>query len=95
VRYTVQVQSGALKALAHLPPTLRARAIAKIDALAVNPCPPGTRELAGGLKGICRIRVGDYRVAFTVDHEAERVIVWAVGHRRSFYDELARLDVNR
>ena len=38
-----------------------------------------------GEKGLFRIRVGDYRVIYTVRDEVLLVIVVKVGHRREVY----------
>ena len=38
-----------------------------------------------GEKGLIRIRVGDYRVIYTVRDEVLLVIVVKVGHRREVY----------
>ena len=32
-----------------------------------------------------RLRVGDYRVVYAVQHDARRVVLLRVGHRRSVY----------
>ncbi len=32
-----------------------------------------------------RLRIGDYRVIYSVDDAAERVAIVAVGHRREIY----------
>ena len=36
-------------------------------------------------EGMYRLRVGDYRIVYEVDREAERIIIYAVGHRREIY----------
>jgi len=35
--------------------------------------------------GCFRYRIGDYRVIYTLDHTAEKLIVLKVGHRRDVY----------
>lgn len=62
-----------------------ARAI--LDRLAVAPTRYG-RRLGRSLAGLWRIRVGDYRVAYTVNEKARRVTVWAVRHRKNIYRTL-------
>lgn len=46
------------------------------------------KPLGGPLKGLRRIRVGDYRIAYQV--QEAHVIVWAVKHRKDIYQELKR-----
>ena len=42
--------------------------------------------LAGHLRGLLKLRIGDYRVAYTVDHDARIIVVHMIGHRRDIYD---------
>jgi mRNA interferase RelE/StbE len=39
-----------------------------------------------GVRGLFRKRVGDYRIAFTLDFEKDEVAVLRIGHRSKFYD---------
>ena len=57
--------------------------IRAIDELAENPRPRNSRKLRG--KEGWRIRVGDYRVIYEIDDEAQEVLVLDVGHRRDVY----------
>jgi mRNA interferase RelE/StbE len=41
--------------------------------------------LTGGWSGLYRLRVGDYRIIYDLDHTARRVVVVAIGHRREVY----------
>ena len=38
-----------------------------------------------------RLRVGDYRLIYEIDRQANRVIVLHIGHRKNVYDEFSRL----
>ncbi len=60
------------------------RVVAAIRALAEQPRPSGTRKLAGSEQAY-RIRVGDYRVVYTVDDQERIVSVDRVRHRREAY----------
>ncbi|HEU4701168.1 MAG TPA: type II toxin-antitoxin system RelE/ParE family toxin, partial [Conexibacter sp.] len=55
-----------------------------ITLLAEDPRPPAARALRGrpGL----RVRVGDYRIVYTVADDVLLIVVVAVGHRRDVYD---------
>jgi mRNA interferase RelE/StbE len=46
--------------------------------------PPGAKMLTGS-HGLWRIRVGDYRIVYTIDDQRNVVRVSAVGHRRDVY----------
>jgi mRNA interferase RelE/StbE len=52
--------------------------------LAEDPRPPGARALQGrpGL----RVRVGDYRIIYTVEDDVLLVVVVRLGHRRDVYE---------
>jgi mRNA-degrading endonuclease RelE of RelBE toxin-antitoxin system len=40
------------------------------------------------LRGVLRLRVGSYRVSYTIDETARVVDVWRVGHRSTFHKRL-------
>ena len=52
-----------------------------------TPVPPGCRKLAG-TSDRYRIRVGDYRMVYSVDDGKVTVLVLAIGHRREVYEGL-------
>ena len=62
----------------------RRRVARRIDALALNPLPSGVQKLKGG-HDIWRLRVGDFRVLYTVAQEVVTVTVVRVRHRREVY----------
>jgi mRNA interferase RelE/StbE len=67
-----------------LPPEIRSRITRTFLALEQDPRPPGVAKLSGTANG-WRIRVGDYRILFEVDDEAQTVLVLRVAHRREAY----------
>lgn len=42
-------------------------------------------KLTGELRGLCKLRVGTYRVIYTVDREENQLVIHLVGHRRDIY----------
>lgn len=60
------------------------QAFARIDALAENPRPDGVRRLPGA-DDQYRIRIGDYRVTYSIDNRILTVLVIRVGNRRGIY----------
>ena len=38
-----------------------------------------------------RLRIGDYRAIYEIDHDTERVLILFMGHRREVYDDFSRL----
>jgi mRNA interferase RelE/StbE len=83
-RYSVEIESTARKCLNGVDPLHRARILRVLAALEHDPRPPGARQLAGS-DGLWRVRVGDYRVIYSIEDRRLVVIVIRVGHRREVY----------
>ncbi len=81
--YTVEIKRSAEKEMDRLPAKIHKNVANKILALENNARPPGSIKLQGG-DGY-RLRVGDYRVLYTIDDQARRVFVYSVAHRREAY----------
>ncbi len=81
--YRVTVTPAADKVIARLPKDLRARVTARLVALSANPRPTGSIKLSG--QDAYRIRVGDYRIIYTIHDDRLIVLVVDVGHRRDVY----------
>ena len=82
--YSVTLSRSARKELQKLPPQLVERIFPKIESLAVQPRPAGCKKLQGG-QSLWRIRVGDYRVVYSLDALRELVDIVAVRHRSEAY----------
>ncbi len=82
--YHIEVTSAARRDLAALSHDVLRRIDAHIRALAEQPYPPGAQKLQGG-EGLFRIRIGDYRLIYTVEHHRLVVLIVRVGHRRNIY----------
>jgi len=86
-KYQVVVSPRAerdLKKLRRQNPRDYARVMEAIRSLADDSRPPGTKPLTGR-QGSWRLRVGDYRVIYTIDDAALVVTVLGVAHRREVY----------
>jgi mRNA interferase RelE/StbE len=82
--YTVQFTQSAHRDLLRLPAEVIRRIIAALERLAADPRGRGTRKLVGGT-GSYRLRVGEYRVIYSVQ-DAERIIlVTRIRHRKDVY----------
>ncbi len=83
-RYRIELRPAAVRALRKLDPQVRRRVQGAIALLADDPRPPAARALRGrpGL----RVRVGDYRIIYTVADDVLLVVVVTLGHRRDVYD---------
>ena len=63
--YAVTIHTPAKKSLCRLPDNIQTRIARAMLALEINPRPSGVVKLAG--QEAWRIRVGDYRVIFTIN----------------------------
>jgi mRNA interferase RelE/StbE len=82
--YRVEILDSALRQLEKLPRDQRDRIREHIRELATNPRPHGSIKLKGE-DDLYRIRVGDYRVIYTIRDDELIVLVLRVGHRREVY----------
>jgi mRNA interferase RelE/StbE len=87
VPYSIAILPAALRVLATLPTADKKRLSRKIDQLAQDPRPPGTKRLRGKREYL-RLRSGNYRVIYTVEDDRQMVLVVKVGHRREIYGRL-------
>lgn len=74
---------SAQKELLSLPKPIAKKIFQKITFLTKNPYVQGSQKLEEG-KGY-RIRMGDYRVVYTVDKKSKTVCIFKIGHRRESY----------
>ncbi|MGH3826245.1 MAG: type II toxin-antitoxin system RelE family toxin [Pseudonocardiaceae bacterium] len=86
-RYRIEITRDALRALAKLDKPIRRRVQAAIDQLGEQPRPAGVIALQG-LRGAYRLRVGNYRVVYTVEDRQLVILVVDLGHRREIYRDL-------
>lgn len=86
-RYDVQLSKGAAKELRKLDRPVQARILAVLTLLQDEPRPSTVKALSGHA-GYLRVRVGDYRIVYTVEDDRLVVLVLAVGHRGEIYRTL-------
>ena len=82
-RYRIEVRPAAIRELRKLGPGVRPRIEGAIALLAQDPRPPASRPLRG--RPGYRVRVGDYRIIYTIQDDVLLVVVVALGHRRDIY----------
>ena len=83
--YRVEVKPSARKELERLSNPVIARIIRRLETLVHNARPPGCKKLKGGDRE-WRLRVGDYRVVYTVDDQKLLVEVTRIRHRSQVYE---------
>ena len=82
--YRIELRPAAARALRKLDPVVRPRIQGAIGLLADDPRPPASRPLRG--RPGYRVRVGDYRIIYTVADDVLLIAVVTLGHRREVYD---------
>ncbi len=82
--FTITFARSARKELEALDKAVIGRVFTKIEALTEEPRPAGCKKLVGQ-NDLWRIRVGDFRVIYTIDDEGKVVDVVAIRHRREAY----------
>ncbi len=85
--FEISFARSARKELEDLPVELADRVLTRIEKLMDNPRPRGATKLRGR-KNLWRIRVGDYRVVYSIDDEAELIDITHIRHRRDVYRDL-------
>lgn len=83
VSYQIEMRPAALRALKRIDQQDQARIRGAIALLAADPRPPGATSLKGrpGL----RVRIGNYRIIYTIEDDKLLIVVVALGHRREIY----------
>ena len=79
----LRLSSKAQKELDRLEDRIALRISQKIYQLSNEPYGQNSQKLGGG-KGY-RIRIGDYRVVYTIDKTAKEITVIRIRHRRDVY----------
>ena len=79
------LSSQAKRELDRLHGDIHIRLISNIEHLAENPRPHGCLKIQGTVNE-WRIRVGEYRVVYTIDDSVKEILICKVGHRRNVYE---------
>lgn len=83
-RYEIMLAPTAARALQQLETVFQRRIAAAIERLTEDPRPHSAKRLAG-TAGLWRIRVGAYRVIYTIEDDTLLILVVKLGPRRSVY----------
>ena len=82
--YRVEIARSAEKQLRKIPRQDQKRLGRAMLALADEPFPTGTRKLTG-YDDVYRVRVGRYRILYSVSNARLIVLVLKIGHRKEVY----------
>ncbi|QNJ58085.1 RelE-like toxin [Gordonia phage Bunnybear] len=82
--YDLRITTSAAKSLMKLPRVEQKRIRSAIDGLTTDPRPHGVTKLSGTTDSY-RIRVGNYRIVYTIDDGELIIVVVRIGHRKEIY----------
>ena len=83
-KYSVAFKKSALKELENLPRQVVGRIAAAIEKLGDDPRPTGCKKLKG-YENLWRIRIGDYRVLYSIEDDVLTVEILEVVNREDAY----------
>jgi len=83
--YKIEIKKSAAKEISKLPRVALKRILERIEALGEEPRPKGCKKLSADEK--YRIRVGVYRVLYSIDDDRLIIFVVKAGHRKEIYKE--------
>ena len=82
--FRVTIKRSAERELRRIDRPVVPRIVSAIHSLADEPRPAGCRKLVGS-ESEFRIRIGDYRVVYAIDDEAQEINVQRIRHRKDAY----------
>jgi len=85
MNYRVTWEQDAADALDKLDATIVRRILNRINWLAKNIENIKPQTLTGTLKGYFKLRVGNYRIIYTLNREDREIVIEYLGHRRDIY----------
>lgn len=83
-QYRIVFACSARKELQTLSNIVAEHILEKIEVLVSNPRPPGCKKLHGQ-SGLWRIRVGEYRIIYSIDDDNCVIDVSVIRHRNEAY----------
>ena len=86
-KFALVIEPKPRKVLEKLDQQIQSRILSALKLLATNPRPPKATKMVG-FEHLWRIRVGHYRVVYTVRDQELVILVVALGHRKDVYRKL-------
>jgi len=83
--YQVIISKLASKEIVKLPKIVAIQVFENIKMLGYNPKPIGYKKLKGIKEDIFRIRIGDYRILYTIEEKIKIVDNRTIKHRKDAY----------
>lgn len=83
--YKIIFSKKVLKELSSLPVKDGKKVVSTIEDLVQDPKPVGSKKLKGS-ENKYRVRVGDYRIIYSIDDNILTIEIIRIGHRRDVYE---------
>ena len=84
MKYSILIKKKAEKELLRLQRNEIIKIREAINRLAENPRPHGSKKLTGSINEY-RLRVGDYRILYTINDHIITIYIFKVAHRKEAY----------
>ena len=85
--YWPDIPAHVAETVRHLPPELKSDIKQALRSLIADPF--AGAPLIGELIGLRRIKVRRFRIVYELDRKAQVIRIFAIGHRREVYEEIA------
>jgi mRNA interferase RelE/StbE len=83
--YSLRLLQSANRELDQLDSQIANRIVERLEWLAENLDKIKPKALTGELRGLYKIREGDYRIIYQILRKENAILVHAIGHRRDIY----------
>jgi mRNA interferase RelE/StbE len=83
--YDIRLLKPAVKDLEQLDKVVAKHVVGKMNWLAENLDKIQPQQLTGELRGLYKLREGDYRIIYEIIKREESIIIHFIGHRREVY----------
>lgn len=84
--WDVELRNVARRFLRKTDKLLAGRITEKLEDLRINPFSSDAKRVIGTPEKLFRVRVGDYRILYEVDHTRNVIEIVKIGHRSHVYD---------
>ena len=90
MKYRIVLSSSSLRFLKNLKRNeiLYNRIVGSVNTLASNHHPNGAKKVMGSDESLFRIRIGDYRILYMVDHQSHEIFISTIDKRSKAYRAL-------
>ena len=86
MEYQIRIKKSAIKELSKLPKPIATKASAVIDLFKTNPYPKGYKKLKGSDNDY-RVRIGNYRILYSIHNDVLVIEVIKIAHRKDVYNK--------